>query len=217
MSQTLHKLGPVPLRPRLITYVFLGAAFGWPSLVAFAAPPCQSLKWQARWQSLGVKTGSELCPVAVSCAEEVPHLLFLWLTQNQHRSLRIMNIGGEGEFGIRGQKVENINLKHVVEMDSFRTSRGSMSWAELVKSSDRQHQSFTVVEDIAHLKGEANSVDLIFTDSVPLDQNTMLGSGPRSKNILKLLSPKGLWIHNGSVFRKGEDGKAVAISRTLSE
>ena len=164
-----------------------------------------------------MKVGGGTCPISVGCPSEVPHLLFLWLLKNTDRRLKIINIGGEGEFAIRDQTVININLKSVALNKSFRTSRGGLTWKELQEQHDHQHQQFQLVDDIGNIEAKEHSVDLIFTESIPLDQKTHAGTGPQTENILKILSPKGLWIHNGGIIRKGSHGEAITVSQSLTK
>lgn len=48
-----------------------------------------------------------------------------------------------------------------------------------------------------------NSVDRVYTNSVPIDTTTWLGVGVQSSEIRRILKPGGEWIRDGvSVFTK---------------
>ena len=63
-------------------------------------------------------------------------------------------------------------------------------------------QRFTLVDRMDVLPMDSGSVDMVYTNSVPLDLNTHLGPGPRSEEILRILREGGIWVHDGVVKQK---------------
>ena len=56
-----------------------------------------------------------------------------------------------------------------------------------------------VVADNQHLPFAKDSVDEVITNAVPIDQNTYLGPGVQSSEIMRILKPGGKWRNNGTV------------------
>jgi len=103
-------------------------------------------------------------------------------------SLRI-NLGGEGEIpGV-------INQQGPWALDpSWRSSRDGKTLLELVNDG---HVFLIAPND--PLPFPDNSVDLVYTESVPIDRTTWLGPGVQSAEIKRILKPSGPWIDTGVV------------------
>lgn len=45
-----------------------------------------------------------------------------------------------------------------------------------------------------------DSVDVVYTNSVPIDINSLLGPGVQSSEIRRILKPGGVWIRDGVLY-----------------
>ena len=99
----------------------------------------------------------------------------------------VVNLGGEGEIpGV-------INQQGPWALDpSWRCSRDGRTLAEL--QADGHAFIFC---DNDQLSFPTDSVDVVFTNSVPIDISTHLGPGVQTKEILRILKPGGKWIKDG--------------------
>src|SRR6187455_3186933 len=100
----------------------------------------------------------------------------------------VLNLGGEGEIlGV-------INQQGPWALDpSWRSSRDGKTLQELAKD----HVFLICLND--PLPFPDNTVDVVHTESVPIDRTTWLGPGVQSSEIKRILKPGGQWIDNGTV------------------
>src|SRR5215831_344283 len=100
-----------------------------------------------------------------------------------------INLGGEGEVpGVLNQQGPWV-------LDpAWRSSRDGKTLQELVADG---HQ-FIICDNLS-LPFPADSVDEVFTNSVPVDQTTHLGPGVQSTEIYRILKSGGHWVHDGSI------------------
>jgi hypothetical protein len=100
-----------------------------------------------------------------------------------------VNLGGEGEVpGV-------INQQGSWVLDpNWRSSRLGKTLQELQADG---HQ-FVVCHN-TQLVFSTDSVDIVYTNNVPVDIQTFLGPGVQSSEIRRILKSGGKWIHNGQV------------------
>jgi hypothetical protein len=100
-----------------------------------------------------------------------------------------INLGGEGEIpGV-------INQQGPWALGpAWRSSRDGKTLQELVADG---HNFLICPND--PLPFPDNSVDRVYTESVPIDKTTWLGVGVQSTEIRRILKPGGEWIDNGVV------------------
>ena len=98
-----------------------------------------------------------------------------------------INLGGEGEIaGI-------INQQGPWALSpNWRCSRDGRTLQELVADG----HDFLICPNVP-LPFPDSSVDLVYTNSVPIDRNSLLGSGVQSSEIQRILKPGGQWIRDG--------------------
>jgi hypothetical protein len=98
-----------------------------------------------------------------------------------------INLGGEG--GIPGV----INQQGPWALSpNWRCSRDGRTLQELVAD-----DHVFIICPNAPLPFPDNSVDLVSTNSVPVDMNSFLGPGVQSSEIQRILKPGGQWIRDG--------------------
>jgi hypothetical protein len=100
-----------------------------------------------------------------------------------------INLGGEGEVpGV-------INQQHPAALlPTWGAVRGGYSLEGLA----RQGLDFLICSN-EDLPIEDDSMELVITNSVPLDFQTSTGPGIQSSEIRRILRPGGGWIHDGQV------------------
>jgi hypothetical protein len=100
-----------------------------------------------------------------------------------------VNLGGEGEVpGVLNQQGPWI-------LDpAWRSASGRVTLAELV----RQGHVFVIAANRS-LPFASNSVDVVYTNYVPVDKVTWLGPGVQSSEIRRILKTGGRWVKNGRV------------------
>jgi hypothetical protein len=100
-----------------------------------------------------------------------------------------LNLGGEGEIP------DVINQQGPWALaPSWRSSRHGKTLQELVNDG----HVFLIAPNTP-LPFPDNSVDLVYTESVPIDTTTWLGPGVQSSEIMRILKQGGQWIDNGVV------------------
>ncbi|MCI0703426.1 MAG: class I SAM-dependent methyltransferase [Planctomycetia bacterium] len=102
----------------------------------------------------------------------------------------VINLGGEGEIA------DVINQQGPWALDpNWRSSRQGKTLQELVKDG---HDFLIAPNDRLPLPD--NSVDRVYTDSVPIDVTTWLGPGVQSSEIRRILKSGGEWIRDGTLY-----------------
>jgi ubiquinone/menaquinone biosynthesis C-methylase UbiE len=101
-----------------------------------------------------------------------------------------VNLGGEGEV----PGVLNQQPPFALGPTWFSWRNGGKTLRELAAAG----MPF-VIADNTKLPFADNSVDEVFTNSVPLDRNTKDGPGVQSSEIRRILKPGGVWFKNGAV------------------
>jgi SAM-dependent methyltransferase len=101
-----------------------------------------------------------------------------------------VNLGGEGEIpGVLNQQ------------PPFALWPSWFSWRQGGKTL-RELQSLGhhfVIADNTSLPFADESFDVVYTNSVPVDFNTLLGPGVQSSEIERILKPDGIWIRDGAL------------------
>jgi hypothetical protein len=105
-------------------------------------------------------------------------------------SMLTINLGGEGEI----PGVINQQGPWAVTLASWRSSQSGETFAALVAKGD----AYLICSNLA-LPFLDSSVDVVYTNGVPLDMNTTLGPGVQSSEIHRILKSGGQWIKNGQV------------------
>ena len=107
-----------------------------------------------------------------------------------------VNLGGEGEIpGILNQQ------------PPFALSTGWRSTTignpgKTIRDLEAEGHQFVIAPN-DRLPFTDESVDVVYTSSVPIDMTTHLGPGVQSSEIRRILKPGGIWIKNRRVwFRK---------------
>jgi hypothetical protein len=103
--------------------------------------------------------------------------------------MQCVNLGGEGEIpGV-------LNQQGLWVLDPvWRSSRDGKTLQELQADG---HQF--VLADNTQLPFADESVDEVYTNSVPIDRVTHLGPGVQSSEILRILKKGSRWIRDGQV------------------
>jgi hypothetical protein len=101
----------------------------------------------------------------------------------------VLNLGGEGEQNVVGEEVINQQPHWAVNYPHLGTNL-----APLIVGGE----SFLFCRN-THLPFPDNSVDRVFSNSVPVDINTWLGPGVQTIEVQRILRPLGQWRHNGIV------------------
>jgi hypothetical protein len=100
-----------------------------------------------------------------------------------------VNLGGEGEIpGVINQQGPWALLPN------WFCSRDGRTFRELVNDG----HVFLICPNIP-LPFPDGSVDVVYTNWVPLDMNTQLGPGVQSSEIHRILKPGGQWIKDGQL------------------
>jgi hypothetical protein len=108
---------------------------------------------------------------------------------NNRRPITTINLGGEGEvWGVVNQQ---------------RPATLAATWASSVAGSTleelaAQGNDFLICENI-RLPIHDDSVDLVITNSVPIDRAFLGQPGVQSSEIRRILAPGGQWVHDGKV------------------
>jgi ubiquinone/menaquinone biosynthesis C-methylase UbiE len=102
----------------------------------------------------------------------------------------ILNLGGEGEI----PDVINQQGPWVLTSPSWFASRTAETFQQLVAKGD----AYLICSNLA-LPFPDNSVDLVYTNGVPIGINSTLGPGVQSSEIKRILKPGGQWIKDGIV------------------
>jgi hypothetical protein len=101
-----------------------------------------------------------------------------------------INLGGEGEI----PSVINQQGHWVITSPSWFASRTGETFPQLVAKGD----AYFICSNLA-LPFPDNSVDVVYTNGVPIDATSMLGPGVQSSEIKRILKPGGQWIKDGNV------------------
>jgi hypothetical protein len=101
-----------------------------------------------------------------------------------------VNLGGEGEVpGILNQQGPWALLP------SWRSADGTKTLADLLADGHR-----FVISSNLHLPFANNSVDVVYTNSVPIDHMSLHGPGVQSSEVRRILKSGGVWINDGNVY-----------------
>ncbi len=108
------------------------------------------------------------------------------------RPISTINLGGEGEV------VDVVNQQRPVVLSA---TWASCSGDTLEELASRDHNF--LICDNSHLPINDDSVDLVITNSVPIDITTLGQPGVQSSEIKRILASGGQWVHDGNVrFQK---------------
>lgn len=100
-----------------------------------------------------------------------------------------VNLGGEGELpGVLNQQPP------WAQAPGWRSSRTALTFAQLQAAG----HVFMFCDNTA-LAFADNSVDVVYTNSVPLDHATGYGPGVQSSEIKRILKPGGVWFKDGKL------------------
>jgi SAM-dependent methyltransferase len=109
--------------------------------------------------------------------------------------LLVVNLGGEGEIpGVINQ------LRTWVLTPGWTTSQTRETLPQLAAAG----HVFLICPNLP-LPFPDNSVDLAYTNSVPIDRNTHLGPGVQSSEIRRILKPGGRRVHDGGPANGGQE------------
>lgn len=101
----------------------------------------------------------------------------------------VINLGGEGEIpGVLNQQPPSALLP------TWFSAQGGKTLSELVADG----HPFIICRN-EKLSFPDDSVDLVYTNGVPLDITTRFGPGVQSSEIRRILKPGGIWIKDGTV------------------
>lgn len=104
------------------------------------------------------------------------------------RPITTINLGGEGEVpGVVNQQ------RPAVLSPGWGASRTNATLEQLALGSD-----FLICPN-THLPIHDDSVDLVITNSVPIDVVFLGEPGIQSSEIYRILAPRGQWVHDGHV------------------
>ncbi len=106
-----------------------------------------------------------------------------------HTRLEV-NLGGEGEI----PGVINQQGPWVLTVASWRSSRNAETFQQLVAKGD----AYLICPNLP-LAFPDNSVDVVYTNGVPVDLNSLLGPGVQSSEIRRILKSGGQWIKDGKL------------------
>lgn len=106
------------------------------------------------------------------------------------RPITVINLGGEGESpGV-------VNQQHRAVLSAgWLLSRPGMTLEQLAA----QGHDFLICDN-TDLPINDGSVDLVITNSVPVDVVTYAGPGVQSSEINRILASGGHWLHDGKVW-----------------
>lgn len=100
-----------------------------------------------------------------------------------------INLGGEGEVpGVVNQQ----------RPDALSPTWGSSTTGETIEQFSHQGHDFLICEN-TRLPLNDNSVDLLITNSVPIDLVVLGSPGIQSSEVHRILAPGGQWLHDGKV------------------
>lgn len=102
--------------------------------------------------------------------------------------MNAINLGGEGEI----PGVLNQQGPWVLTDVRWRSSRDGKTFAELIG----EGHHFLICPNTA-LALPDDSVDVVYTNGVPVDFPSTYGPGVQSSEIRRILKAGGLWIHDG--------------------
>ena len=104
------------------------------------------------------------------------------------RSITIINLGGEGE------EPDILNQQRpAVLVPDWRSSRDGLTLADLAN----KHNFLICENDLLPIADQ--SIDLVYTNSVPIDRNSIGGPGILPQDVHRILASGGCWIHDGTV------------------
>jgi hypothetical protein len=102
-----------------------------------------------------------------------------------------VNLGGEGEE----PGVLNQQPPFALGPNWFSWRHGGMTLQEL----EAVGLEFVICDNENLLFGD-NSVDVVYTNNVPIDRDTKDGPGVQSSEAWRILKPGGKWVHNGQLI-----------------
>ena len=108
----------------------------------------------------------------------------------------IVNLGGEGEIpGV-------INQQPPWALDPSWRSTTLGNPGKTIRELEAEGHIFVIAPN-DQLPFADESVDVVYTNSIPTDRSTHLGPGVQSSEIQRILKRGGIWIENGLVrYRK---------------
>jgi hypothetical protein len=105
-------------------------------------------------------------------------------------SLLILNLGGEGEIPFA------INQQPPFALNPSWRSTTILNPGKTIGELAAEGHVFVICHNTA-LGFADNSVDLVYTNNVPIDRITHLGPSPQSSEIQRVLKSSGDWYHDG--------------------
>ena len=103
--------------------------------------------------------------------------------------MNVLNLGGEGEVP------DAVNQQGPwVFTSRWRSSLEGKTFDELLRDG---HQ-FLICPNTA-IERSDNSVDVVYTNGVPVDRTSTYGPGVQSSEIRSILKPGGVWYHDGEL------------------
>jgi len=105
------------------------------------------------------------------------------------RPITTINLGGEGEVsGVVNQQ----------RPAALSASWGACLTGQTLEQLAQQGHDFLICPNM-QLPINDNSVDLVITNSVPIDRVVLGQPGVHSSEIYRILAPGGQWVHDGKV------------------
>lgn len=101
-----------------------------------------------------------------------------------HSNRLVVNLGGEGEV----PGVINQQGSWVILDPRWRSSRDGKTFSELVADG----HVFLICSNLS-LPFPDGSVDIVYTNGVPLDRPSLLGPGVQTSELKRILKSGGLW------------------------
>jgi len=105
------------------------------------------------------------------------------------RPITTINLGGEGEVG---------GVVNQQRPAALAATWGSCLTGETLEQLARKGHDFLICPN-THLPINNDSVDLVITNSVPIDVVVLGEPGVQSSEIDRILAPGGRWVHDGKV------------------
>lgn len=103
-----------------------------------------------------------------------------------------LNLGGEGEIaGV-------LNQQPPFALHPAWRSTTIRNCGKTIPQLESEGHTFVICPN-EQLSFADESVDVVYTNNVPIDRRTHLGPSPQSSEIKRVLKVGGLWIHNGRV------------------
>jgi hypothetical protein len=105
------------------------------------------------------------------------------------RPITTINLGGEGEVpGVVNQQ----------RPSALSATWGACLTGETLEQLAHQGHDFLICPN-THLPINDGSVDLVITNSVPVDVSVLGEPGVQTTEVVRILAPGGRWVHDGAV------------------